>query len=207
MDVFTQRRNRLVDEYIARSVRDTRVVDAMRAVPRHLFVPENRWVDAYLDEALSIGYGQTISQPSLVAVMTEALELDKGNIVLEIGTGSGYQAAVLSLLARQVITVEHIDELAHEARERLHRLGYNNVQVVTGDGKRGHAESAPYDAILVTAGAIEMPPMLLTQLKEGGRIVIPLGKSIHELTLQVGRKSKGGLTWQTKGQVAFVPLI
>lgn len=207
VDTFTKQRNQLIDTYIAHSIRDDRVIGAMRAVPRHLFVPKIQWDNAYLDKALSIGHGQTISQPSLVAMMTEALELDKDHLVLEIGTGSGYQAAILSLLARHVITIERFEELAKDARERLKRLGYKNIEVITGDGKRGYEESAPYDAVLVTAGAIEMPPMLLTQLKDGGRIVIPLGRSLQELKLQIGHKMGNTLHWHTKGAVSFVPLV
>lgn len=207
MDTFTQQRNQLVDTYITRSTHDSRVIEAMRAVPRHLFVPKTQWEYAYLDEALSIGYGQTISQPSLVAMMTEALELDKEHIVLEIGTGSGYQAAILSLLARRVITIERIEELATKARERLKRLGYKNVEVVTGDGKHGYEESAPYDAVLVTAGATHIPQTLVDQLKVGGPIVIPLGRSLQELKLQVGYKTGNSIRFHMKGAVSFVPLV
>lgn len=207
MDTFTQQRNQLVDTYITRSTHDSRVIEAMRAVPRHLFVPKTQWEYAYLDEALSIGYGQTISQPSLVAMMTEALELDKEHIVLEIGTGSGYQAAILSLLARRVITIERIEELSKDARHRLENLGYHNVTVVTGDGKHGYEESAPYDAVLVTAGATHIPQTLVDQLKVSGRIVIPLGKSLQELSLQVGCKTRNLLHWRSEGAVSFVPLV
>lgn len=207
MDTFTQQRNQLVDTYITRSTHDSRVIEAMRAVPRHLFVPKTQWEYAYLDEALSIGYGQTISQPSLVAMMTEALELDKEHIVLEIGTGSGYQAAILSLLARRVITIERIEELSKDAIDRLKRLGYQNITAIIGDGKLGYEQYAPYDAILVTAWATQIPQRLVSQLKEGGRIVIPLGRSPNEHYLQIGRKSKGVITWLKKDHVRFVPLL
>jgi protein-L-isoaspartate(D-aspartate) O-methyltransferase len=158
-----------------RGISSPRVLEAMGAVPRHEFVPLKFRNDAYADKPLSIGEGQTISQPYMVAAMTEALELTGSERVLEIGTGSGYQAAVLSLLTRQVLTVEHHTSLALAAQERLTNLGYANVHVHNGDGSAGFLDAAPYDAILVTAGAPEIPRVFASQLQEGGRLVIPVG--------------------------------
>ncbi len=204
---FEMHRNSLVGTYIIPSTRNKEVVSAFRRVPRHLFVPPAYQDRAYDDAALPIGYGQTISQPSLVAAMTEALGLDKQKSVLEIGTGSGYQAALLSLLVKTVVTVERIPELAEKARTLLKKLGYTNVMVITGDGKLGYPKCAPYDGILVTAGTVVLPQELLDQLKEGGNIVVPFGKTLHDLELQLGHKTRGEVLWQKKGAVTFVPLI
>lgn len=169
-------RRRMIETQIRkRGVSSPRVLEAMAAVPRHEFVSATFRNDAYADKPLPIGEGQSISQPYMVAAMTEALELTGCERVLEIGTGSGYQAAVLSLLVRQVITVESRTPLALAAQERLSNLGYTNVHVHNGDGSAGFLDAAPYDAILVTAGAPEIPQVFAGQLREGGRVVIPVG--------------------------------
>jgi protein-L-isoaspartate(D-aspartate) O-methyltransferase len=169
-------RRRMIETQIRkRGVSSPRVLQAMAAVPRHEFVSSEFRNYAYADKPLPIGEGQSISQPYIVAAMTEALELTGSERVLEIGTGSGYQAAVLSLLVRQVITVESRTPLALAAQERLTNLGYTNVHVHNGDGSAGFLDAAPYDAILVTAGAPEIPRVFASQLREGGRVVIPVG--------------------------------
>src|SRR5579863_112550 len=176
VDAAAAERRRMIDTQIRkRGISSPRVLEAMAAVPRHEFVSLKFRNDAYADKPLPIGEGQTISQPFMVAAMTEALELTGSECVLEIGTGSGYQAAVLSLLVRQVITVESHTALALAAQERLTNLGYANVHVHNGDGSAGFLDAAPYDAILVTAGAPEIPRIFASQIREGGRIVIPVG--------------------------------
>jgi len=191
----------------ARGVTDEQVLAAMRKVPRHEFVPE-RWVDsAYDDGPLPIGYDQTISQPYIVALMTELLQLTPQSKVLEVGTGSGYQAAVLAEIAREVYSIEIIEPLAASAAERLKRLGYNKVQVKLGDGYLGWLEHAPFDAIIVTAGAAHVPPPLIEQLKPGGRMVIPIGEVPGQQSLLLVEKSATGkVTQQRVAPVAFVPL-
>jgi|HubBroStandDraft_6_1064221.scaffolds.fasta_scaffold204040_3 protein-L-isoaspartate(D-aspartate) O-methyltransferase len=175
-DPSAAERSRMIETQISkRGVSCVRVLEAMAAVPRHEFVPLKFRNEAYADKPLPIGEGQTISQPYMVAAMTEALELTGAERVLEIGTGSGYQAAVLSLLVRQVITVENHTSLALAAQERLTNLGYRNVHVHNGDGSAGFVDAAPYDAILVTAGAPEIPRIFSSQLREGARLVIPVG--------------------------------
>jgi protein-L-isoaspartate(D-aspartate) O-methyltransferase len=170
-----ERRMMIENQIRKRGVTSPRVLEAMAAVPRHEFVPLKFRSYAYGDKPLPIGEGQTISQPYMVAAMTEALELTGTERVLEIGTGSGYQAAVLSLLVRQVLTVESHTSLALAAQERLTNLGYANVHVHNGDGSAGFLDAAPYDAILVTAGAPEIPRVFASQLRQGGRLVIPVG--------------------------------
>jgi len=170
-----ERRAMIETQIRRRGVSSPRVLEAIAAVPRHEFVPCKFRNDAYADKPLPIGEGQTISQPYMVAAMTEALELTGAEQVLEIGTGSGYQAAVLSLLVRQVITVESHTSLALAAQARLTNLGYANVHVHNGDGSAGFLDAAPYDAILVTAAAPEIPRVFASQLREGGRVVIPVG--------------------------------
>jgi protein-L-isoaspartate(D-aspartate) O-methyltransferase len=175
-DASAAERRRMIETQIRkRGVSSARVLQAMADVPRHEFVPLKFRNDAYADKPLPIGEGQTISQPYMVAAMTEALELTGSERVLEIGTGSGYQAAVLSLLVSQVITVESHTSLALAAQERLTNLGYTNVHVHNGDGSAGFVDAAPYDAILVTAGAPEIPRIFASQLGDGGRLVIPVG--------------------------------
>lgn len=198
-------------EMVARQIRDRgirspRVLEAMAAVPRHLFVLPEHLRAAYADEPLPIGAGQTISQPFMVAAMAEALSLEGGERVLEIGAGSGYQAAVLSCLAREVIAMETQPELAAAARDRLARLGYTNVRVEEGDGSLGWPSGAPYDAILVTAAAPAVPPPLLDQLAEGGRLVIPVGPSQHQELLRIVKRG-GRISQQALYACRFVPLL
>ena len=180
------------------------VKSAMLRVPRHLFVPAAAQAHAYLNVPLPIGHGQTISQPYIVALMTDLLAPRKEDRVLEIGTGSGYQAAVLSHLVKSVYTIEIVAPLAAEARERLARLGYGNVEVRTGDGYKGWPEQAPFDAIMVTAGADEVPAPLVEQLKPGGRLVIPLGSGVQRLTL-VEKGADGRTRSREIIPVRFVP--
>ena len=184
------RERMVVDQIQSRGVRDPRVLAAMRSVPRHLFVPRALLADAYADHPLPIGSEQTISQPYIVAFMTEALGLQGGDRVLEIGTGSGYQAAVLSGIVKNVFTIEIVEALAAEAKERLARLGYSNVQVRAGDGYLGWPEEAPFDAIMVTAAAPRIPEPLKQQLKDGGRLVIPVGDVEQELILLTKRGAR-----------------
>jgi protein-L-isoaspartate(D-aspartate) O-methyltransferase len=206
-DAFVRDRSRMVEEQIRdREIASPRVIDAMLAVPRHEFVPADFRRSAYADEPLPIGEGQTISQPYMVAAMTEALELTGGERVLEVGTGSGYQAAVLALLASQVYTIESHASLATAARERLERLGYFNVQVCFGDGTLGLPELAPFDAILVTAAAPQVPAPLVEQLAEGGRLVIPVGSADEQRLLQLC-KNGGRTTSRTLHFCRFVPLV
>lgn len=198
---------RMVRQQIAaRGIRAERVLDAMRSVPRHLFVPLESRHSAYMDGPLSIGQGQTISQPYIVALMTEALELRGHERVLEIGTGSGYQAAILSQLASHVYTVERIPELASRAQDLFRQLGYDNISMHVGDGTLGWLEHAPYEAIIITAAAPEIPRPLTDQLAEGGRLVAPIGGSWSQSLVRV-RKQRGHLRRQELTSVAFVPLI
>lgn len=189
-----------------RGIKDERVLQAFMKVPRHKFVrPQDIW-RAYDDYPLPIGYGQTISQPYMVAIMTELLELKGDEVVLEIGTGSGYQAAILAELARQVYTIERIPELARKAESVLKELGYDNVKVIVGDGSKGLPEYAPYDRIIVTAAAPKPPQPLLMQLKDNGRLVIPIGtRKLQDLV----RITKVGNEFKTEnfGPCLFVPLI
>lgn len=204
-----QARNRMVDEQIkARGIKDARVLDAMRSVPRHEFVPEAYRTQAYADSPLPTSSGQTISQPYIVALMTELADPRPEHRVLEVGTGSGYQAAILSRLVRDVYTVELLPELAKTAAQRLERLGFRNVRVREGDGYLGWAEHAPFDAILVTAGAREVPKPLVEQLKPGGKMIIPVDSSAGDQTLQVLEKAANG-TVRVRDviPVRFVPLV
>jgi protein-L-isoaspartate(D-aspartate) O-methyltransferase len=184
-----------------------RVADAMRNVPRHAFIPGAALDDAYADSPLPIGFDQTISQPAVVAIMTEALELSGRERVLEIGTGSGYQAAILGVLSREVFSIEIVAELAQRAGRRLAELGYANIHVRSGDGYLGWPERAPFDRILVTAAPPAMPPALLDQLAEGGVLVAPVGPNPYEQTLLRYRKKQGRFRVDDLGPVAFVPMI
>ncbi|HSO36722.1 MAG TPA: protein-L-isoaspartate(D-aspartate) O-methyltransferase [Labilithrix sp.] len=188
-------------------VRSERVLEAMRRVPRHLFVPGAPLEEAYGDWPLGIGAGQTISQPSVVGEMTEALELRGTERVLEIGTGSGYQAAVLSVLARQVYTIEIVKELGVRAEARLRDLGYSNVQVRVGDGYAGWAEEAPFDRVILTAAPPEVPKALLDQLAEGGVLVAPVGEEHGTQWLVRIRKKDGKLARERLSLVRFVPMV
>jgi protein-L-isoaspartate(D-aspartate) O-methyltransferase len=215
-DDFAARRRQMVEE-IAATARvvggaegktiDAGVMAVMARVPRHEFVPEDQKPHAYDNRPLSIGHGQTISQPYLVALMTELMKVEPDDAVLEIGTGSGYQAAVLAELARSVHTIEIVAPLAEQAAERLRRLGYKNVQTKVGDGYYGWPEAAPFDAIMVTAAASHIPPPLLRQLKPGGRMVIPIGASfLTQQLLLVEKKQDGTVTTRQMMAVQFVPL-
>jgi protein-L-isoaspartate(D-aspartate) O-methyltransferase len=201
-----ERRMMIETQIRKRGVSSTRVLGAMAAVPRHKFVAEKFRNEAYADKPLPIGDGQTISQPYMVAAMTEALELTGTERVLEIGAGSGYQAAVLSLLVRQVITVERHTSLALAAQERLTNLGYANVHVHNGDGSAGFLDAAPYDAIVVTAGAPEIPEAFAGQLREGGRVIIPVGDRDNQ-ELVLARMEKGELTSRVLFHCKFVLLM
>ena len=206
-DEYATERERMVRFQLAgRGIRDRRVLEAMRAVPRHRFVPPHLAGSAYHDSPLPIGQGQTISQPYIVALMTELLSLRGTEKVLEIGTGSGYQAAVLSLLALQVISVERFAPLAQEAQRVLVELGYRNVRIEVGDGSLGWPAEAPYDAIVVTAASPQMPSPLRDQLAEGGRLLAPVGP---RWTQQLVLERRVGNQYRTEMSisVAFVPLI
>jgi len=206
-DALAAERRRMIETQIRkRGVSSPRVLEAMAAVPRHEFVPAKFRDYAYADKPLPIGERQTISQPYMVAAMTEALELTGSERVLEIGTGSGYQAAVLSLVASQVITVESHTSLALAAQERLTNLGYANVHVHNGDGSAGFPDAAPYDAILVTAGAPEIPQVFASQLQEGGRLVIPVGGRDNQILVRA-RKENGELKSRVLFDCKFVLLL
>lgn len=199
-------RDRMVDhQIIARGITAPAVIAAMRHVPRHQFVPAPyAWI-AYGDGALPIGHGQTITQPYLVALMTEALRLRGDEKVLEVGTGSGYQAAVLAEIVPQVFTIEIVEPLAKRAAGTLAELGYRNVKVRTGDGYQGWPEEAPFDAIIVTAASDHVPPPLLEQLAEGGRLVLPVGEFFQNLVLY--RRTKDGYERTELAAVRFVPMV
>jgi len=189
-----------------RGIKDERVLEAMGNVPRHMFVSEDMRGSAYDDRALPIGEGQTISQPYMVAVMTELLELEGGGKVLEIGTGSGYQTAVLSMLASEVHTMERIPSIASRAETRLSDLGYSNVKVYVADGTIGLRVEAPFDGIIVTAGAPSIPEQYIEQLKHGGRLVIPVGTRYSQMLYQV-TKMPDGIKESMFTPCVFVPLI
>jgi protein-L-isoaspartate(D-aspartate) O-methyltransferase len=197
-------RGAMVERIIPSGVQDPRVLDAMRRVPRHEFVPEEQRRHAYEDRSLPIGHGQEISQPHIVAIMAEVAEIRPGAKVLEIGTGSGYGAAVLSELAAEVFTIEIVEPLAQEARETLERLRYGNVHVRAGDGYRGWPEEAPFDAIVVTAAPPEVPGPLKDQLKVGGRLVIPVGTRTQRL--RVVTRTPEGFVEDPQLEVRFVPM-
>ena len=203
---FAYQRDRMVRLVEERGVSDARVLKAMREIPRHLFVPAHMNSQAYSDRALPIGANQTISQPYVAARMSELLKVEPGHSVLEIGTGSGYQTAILSKLARRVFSLERISDLAHNAIDRLRRLGLDNVKIQTFDGTVGWSDMAPFDRILVTAGAPKAPEPLLDQLRPGGRLLIPEGGRDQQ-KLVVYRKLRQGVR-RTEGEsVIFVPLV
>ncbi len=212
---FTRLREAMVREQIASdrwgggdAVRDARVLAAMRKVPRHRFVPQGVLAAAYEDHPLPIGHGQTISQPYIVAKMTEVVRPRPEHRALEIGTGSGYQAAVLAELVKDVFTIEIVEPLGREARERLRAMGYKNIEVRIGDGYAGWPEKAPFDVIVVTAGAPHVPQPLVEQLARGGRMVIPVGEAgaVQELRL-LTKTAEGEVRSETLMLVRFVPLI
>lgn len=206
-DTFALKRQRMVEQDIkARGVRDPVVLAVMGRVPRHLFVDASYRSLAYGDHPLPIGEGQTISQPFVVALMTEALRLGPADRVLEIGTGSGYQAAVLAGIVKEVYTIEIRRPLAEKAAKTLAGLGYGNVTVKSGDGYFGWENRAPFDAIIITAAANHLPPPLIKQLKEGGRLIVPLGSTVYFQTLTLATKRKGVLDVEQLSPVAFVPM-
>ena len=204
--VFVQRREEMVKAQIeTRGIKNPATLAALRKVPRHLFVPKSIMDDAYDDRPLPIGYGQTISQPYIVAYMTEIVKPKPDHRVLEIGTGSGYQAAVLSEIVKEVYTIEIIDTLGSQARNRLSKLNYKNITVKTGDGYYGWKEKSPFDAIVVTAAAEHIPPPLIEQLKEGGRMIIPVGSPFMVQQLMLVEKKAGKIRTTSMMPVRFVP--
>lgn len=206
-DIYARsRRNMVEGQLIPRGIKQEELLRAMGTVPRHLFVEEGLLAQAYSDYPLPIGESQTISQPFMVALMTEAMELTGAEKVLEIGAGSGYQAAVLSFLAERVFTIERIPALASRARKVLDILHYSNVQIRIGDGTMGWPEEAPFDAIIVTAGAPRVPEVYINQLKVGGRLVIPVGGEFMQELVRI-RKTAGGTVTEDLGGCRFVKLI
>jgi len=207
MDNYGLLRGQMVEtQLIPRRIKDKRVLDAFRRVPRHEFVASNIRDSAYEDCALPIGEGQTISQPYMVAVMTEQMRLQGGETVLEVGTGSGYQAAILAELCQKVYTIERIEHLSKRSADILKKLGYHNIDFAVGDGTEGFPEAAPYDAVIVTAGCPDIPKPLSEQLKDGGRLVIPVGERYQQILTTVTKKG-GALSAEGSVLCVFVPLI
>jgi len=206
MDFDEMRKKMVKEQLVSRGISDRRTLDAFLKVARHIFVPPNLSASAYADNPLPIGFGQTISQPYMAALMTECLRLKGGEKVLEIGTGSGYQAAILAEIVSMVYSVERCEELAERSGNALNDLGYKNIEIETGDGTLGWEENAPYDAIIVTAGAPDIPKSLIRQLAEGGRLVIPVGDT-HSQVLRVCVKDKYGAASDAVCGCTFVPLI
>jgi protein-L-isoaspartate(D-aspartate) O-methyltransferase len=207
-DLYAEKRKAMVEKDLkGRGIKDMKVLDVMGRIPRHLLVPGSQRGKAYADHPLPIGEGQTISQPYVVALMTEALRLKPSDRVLEIGTGSGYQAAVLADMVKEVYTIEIRKSLAETAGKKLKEMGYRNVEVRFGDGYFGWEEKAPFDAIMITAAANHIPPVLIAQLKEGGRLILPLGSTVFHQTLTLVNKEKGELKVEQMGPVAFVPMV
>ncbi|MDZ4203722.1 MAG: protein-L-isoaspartate(D-aspartate) O-methyltransferase [Bacteroidales bacterium] len=199
-------REQMVDQQIAtRGISHAGTLNAMKKVPRHVFIPKNQLANAYRDSPLPIGYGQTISQPYIVAYMTEMIDPKPHHKVLEIGTGSGYQAAVLAEIVNEVYTIEIIPELAKSSKDVFEKLGYKNVKVKTADGYHGWAEAGPFDAIVVTAATEHIPPPLIEQLKEGGRMIIPVGTPFLVQQLVLVEKVKGKIRSKNLIPVRFVP--
>ena len=201
----TKRARMVQTQLVSRGITDGAVLRAMRTVPRHRLVPETYVKSAYDDRPLAIGYGQTISQPFIVAYMTELLALEPGNRVLEVGTGSGYQAAVLAEIIDEVFSIEIVPELAKASRQRIRGLGYDNIRTKNADGYHGWEEVAPFDAIIVTAAAEHIPPPLVRQLKDGGRMVIPVGSPFFTQSLMLVEKKEGRTTTKNMMPVIFVP--
>lgn len=206
MDFKALRDRMVTEQLIPRGIRTERVLEAFRKVERHKFLPQKLRIVSYADNPLPIGEGQTISQPYMVAIMTEKLNLKGNEKVLEIGTGSGYQAAILAELSKEVYTVERFETLLDRARDTLGSLGYDNIETKVADGTFGWQEYAPYDAIIVTAGAPHIPKMLLSQLKDSGRLVIPVGGNLNQL-LTVVQKKKNKLITEGVCGCVFVPLV
>ncbi|HWR53043.1 MAG TPA: protein-L-isoaspartate(D-aspartate) O-methyltransferase [Bryobacteraceae bacterium] len=207
-DRNTELRERMVQRQIEdRGITDPRVLETMRQVPRHLFMPEEVRSAAYQDSPVPIGRGQTISQPYIVAFMTDLLKTRPSDIVLEIGTGSGYQAAVLARLAKHVYTIEIVPDLARSATSTLDRLGYANVTVRVGDGYKGWPERAPFDRIILTAAPPELPQALIDQLKPGGRLVAPVGRSWDQELIVIEKAPDGKLKRRSALPVRFVPMV
>jgi protein-L-isoaspartate(D-aspartate) O-methyltransferase len=204
---FDSQRRRMVEFQLCdRGIRDQRVLDAMGRVPRHEFAPREYWDQAYEDHPLPIAEGQTISQPFIVALMLEAVELQPADKVLEVGTGSGYVTALLAEMVREVVSIERHASLSERAGQLVRSMGYSNVQFIVGDGSRGFAANAPYDAILVSAAAHEMPHALVDQLAEGGRMIIPVGREESQ-QLQLIRRTSDGIETTLREYCRFVPLI
>lgn len=207
-DIYRLRREKMVaDQIVARGVKDEKVLFSMGTVPRHKFVSEDLINSAYEDRPLPIGLGQTISQPYIVALMTELLGLGEKDKVLEVGTGSGYQAAILSGIVKEVYTIEIFEELGTSAGKRLKDLGYHNVKVKVADGYYGWPEEAPFDAIIVTCAATHIPPPLIKQLKDGGTMCIPVGSVFWTQNLMLVKKKDGKITARSVLPVRFVPLL
>ena len=206
MDFEEMRRHMVATQIASRAIKDERVLEAMRTVPRHRFVPQDEMSSAYQDTPLSIGQGQTISQPYMVALMTECLELEGEEKVLEIGTGSGYQTAVLAEIVREVYSIERRPSLSEQAAKRLAEAGYEHCNLKVGDGTQGWPEAAPFDGIIVTAGAPEVPEALRDQLADGGRLVIPVGSEFHQ-TLYTIRRGGARFVEETVTGCVFVPLV
>lgn len=204
-DFYEERKRMVVHQLYSRGIRDQRILDAFESVPRHLFVPDEFQSSAYDDRPLPIGFGQTISQPFIVAYMMQLLDLTGTERVLEVGTGSGYVAAILSSLAAEVHTIELIPALADRARKTLTTLGIKNVHTHIGDGSQGWTESAPYDAIIVSAAAPRVPKSLLDQLADGGRMILPVGESGFQ-ELELWQREGDSFSHETLLPVAFVPL-
>jgi protein-L-isoaspartate(D-aspartate) O-methyltransferase len=206
---YARERKKMVEQQImARGVKGKKVLDAMESVRRHMFVPKEYRIYSYYDQPLPIGLGQTISQPYIVALMTEMLDVDNEDIVLEIGTGSGYQAAVLSTIVKELYTIEIIEALGLRAEEKLKDLGYDNVNVKISDGSLGWPDKGPFDAIIVTAAAEKIPDPLIKQLKPGGRMVIPVNNSFYSQDLLIVEKDEAGnIDTKKTIPVRFVPLV
>ncbi|MGD8567065.1 MAG: protein-L-isoaspartate(D-aspartate) O-methyltransferase [Gammaproteobacteria bacterium] len=199
---------RFTRHYIGKDKLNERVMAAMESVPRHEFVPSNQQLLAYINGPLSIGHGQTISQPYIVALMTDMLDVDKDSVVLEVGTGSGYQAAILATIVKQVYTMEVIPELMESAQQKFERLGYHNIECRLGDGHEGWPEHAPYDGIMVTAAADEIPLQLVEQLKPGANLIVPVGPVYGpQQLIQLRKDETGNVTSHDILAVAFVPLV
>jgi len=208
MDMENLRKDMVENQLRQRGITDDLVLDAMGTIPRHLFVNEDLQDEAYMDGPLPIGFGQTISQPYIVAYMTEILKLEQQHSVLEVGTGCGYQAAVLSSLAQKVISLERIKELAVSSRKQLQELGFANVDVINANGWNGYQKGAPYDRIIVTAGAKKVPEALIEQLANSGIMVIPVGKIMFSQTLRIISKDNNGNVIKKKSlPVRFVRLV